>query len=221
MKNYFQKGITKSFTQLHPSLPSSFQPLPSSIHLHSAHFSLHPALCNTLNNIRTKISHAIGQFTQINWKIRTCPFWLKRGSQSMFEVLIPNQDLDFWNSDPKIHFWVNLGSKSQSCPFCLKIGTHAISKMLILILTLIFWNSNPKIYFWENLGQKSQSCVFCLKIGTHGISRMLILIPTLVFWIFNSKFLFGQIWAKIVKVVCFALKLAHVVSSGSGFLFWH
>ena len=54
-----------SSTQLHPSPPSSFQPPPSSIHLHPTHFSLHTALCNTLNVIRTKISHVIGQFPQI------------------------------------------------------------------------------------------------------------------------------------------------------------
>ena len=34
-------------------------------HLHPAHFSIHPALCNTLNVIRTKILHVIGQFPQI------------------------------------------------------------------------------------------------------------------------------------------------------------
>ena len=33
--------------------------------LHPAHFSLHPSLCNTVNVIRTKISHLIGQFPQI------------------------------------------------------------------------------------------------------------------------------------------------------------
>ena len=74
--NYYLKtGITKSCThfhsapststQLHPSPPSSFQPPPSSIHLHPTHFSLHEALCNTLNVIRTKISHVIGEFPQI------------------------------------------------------------------------------------------------------------------------------------------------------------
>ena len=40
-----------SSTQLHPPPSSSFQPPPNSIHLHPAHFSLHPALCNTLDNI--------------------------------------------------------------------------------------------------------------------------------------------------------------------------
>ena len=38
------KGITKPCTHLHPAPSSSFQ-------LHSAHFNLHPALCNILNNI--------------------------------------------------------------------------------------------------------------------------------------------------------------------------
>ena len=61
---------SRSSTQLHLPPPSSFQPPPMSIHLPAAHFSLHPALCNTLNNIWTKILHVIGQFPQIltkNW----------------------------------------------------------------------------------------------------------------------------------------------------------
>ena len=50
-------------------VPTSVHPhLPSSIHLHPAHFTLDPALCNTLNIIRTKISHLIGQFPQIHAK---------------------------------------------------------------------------------------------------------------------------------------------------------
>ena len=84
-----------------------------------------------------------------------------------------------------------------------------------------FWIQTPKIHFWANLAPKSQSWSFCLKIGTRGISRMLILIPKLVFWISKSKFPFGQIWTKKVKVVRFSLKLAHMVSSGSWFLFQH
>ena len=58
-------GITKPSTQLHPAPVSSFQRPPSSTHLHPAHFSLHPALCNTLNSIWTKILYVIGQFPQI------------------------------------------------------------------------------------------------------------------------------------------------------------
>ena len=177
-----------SSTQLHPPPLSSFQPPPSSLQ--------HPQQYSNQNITRDWVISP-----NLGWNIQSCPFCLKIDSQGMLEVLIPNPDLDFWNSDPKILFWANLGSKSQSCPFCLEIDTHGISRILILITTLIFWNSNPKIYFWANLGQKSQSCAFCLKIASHGISRMLILIPTIVFWIFNSKFLFGQIWTQKVKVV--------------------
>ena len=54
-----------SSTKLHPPPSSTFQPSTSSTHVHPAHFSLYPALCNTLNVIRTKILHIIGQFPQI------------------------------------------------------------------------------------------------------------------------------------------------------------
>ena len=86
---------------------------------------------------------------------------------------------------------------------------------------LDFWNSDSKIYFWTNLDRKSQSCPFFLKIGTNRILTMLILIPTLVFWISYPKSIFGQIWAKKVKIVCFAWKVVHMVSRACWFLFQH
>ena len=71
-------GITKPWTQLHsaPSTSTQLHPAPSTstqlhpappsfIHLHPAHFNLHLILCNTLNNIWTKILQVIGQFPQI------------------------------------------------------------------------------------------------------------------------------------------------------------
>ena len=197
-----------SSTQLHPPPPSSFQSPPSSLQ--------HPQQYLNQNIARNwAISPNLGQ------KIKSCPFWLKIGTHGILEVLIPNPDLDFWNSDPKIHFWANLGPKIQSCLFCLKIGAYSISRMLISNPDLDFWNFNPKVHLWANLDPKTQSCLFCLKIGTHGISRMLILIPTLLFWISNPNFLFGQIWAKKVKVVRFNWKLAHMISQGCWFLFQH
>ena len=54
-----------SSTQVHPSPLNSFQPPLGSIHLQPAHFSLQPVLCNTSNNISTKILHLIVQFPQI------------------------------------------------------------------------------------------------------------------------------------------------------------
>ena len=114
------------------------------------------------------------------------PFCLKIRKRSISRMLIPNPVLDFWNSDPKIYFWENLGPKIRSCPFYLKIGAHGISRMLILNPDLDFWNSDPKISFSANLGQKSQSCLFCLKVGIHGISRMLFLFQHLFSW-FRTK----------------------------------
>ena len=107
-----------NFIQLHPPPPSSFQPPPSSLQ--------HPQ-----QYLNQNIARNWAIFPNLGQKIKSCPFWLKIGTHGILEVLIPNPDLDFWNSDLKIHFWANLGPKIQCCPFCLKIGTHSISRMLI------------------------------------------------------------------------------------------
>ena len=83
---------------------------------------------------------------------------------------ISNPDLDFWNSDPKIHFWANLGRKSQSCPFFLKIGMHGILTMLILIPTLVFWISDPKSIFGKIWTKKVNVVQFGWKLA-HRVSR--------------------------------------------------
>ena len=85
----------------------------TSIHLHPAHFNLHPALCNTFNVVRTKISNNWAISPNLGPKIQSCPFWLKIGTQSISDVLIPNPDLDFWNSDPKIPFGQIWAKKSE------------------------------------------------------------------------------------------------------------
>ena len=191
--------LISTSTQFQPPPPTSFQSPPSSLQ--------HPQQWLNQNIARNwAISPNLGR------KIKSGPFWLNIGTHGIIEVLIPNPDLDFWNSDPKIYFWANVGPKIQSCPFCLKIGQFSISRILIPNPDLDFWNFDPKIHFWANLGPKIQSCPFCLKIGAHGISRMLILIRTLVFWISNPNFLFRQIWAKKSKIVRFYWKLVHMVS---------
>ena len=103
--------------QLDPPPPSSFEPPPSSLQ--------HPQ-----QSLNQKL-HVIGQFPP---KI----FWLKSSIHCILEMLIPNPDLDFWNSNSKIYFWTNLGPKIQSCLFCLKIGTNGMSRMLILIPALFY-----------------------------------------------------------------------------------
>ena len=86
-------------------------------------------------------------FGKFGWKKSKFYVLPKTGTNGILEELILHPDLDFHNSDTKIHFWANLGRKSQSCPFYLKICTKSISKMLILIPTLAFWISNLKSIF--------------------------------------------------------------------------
>ena len=106
-----------SFTHLHPPPRSSLQ---------------------LLQCRRTKISHVIGQFPQIQpGKFKVIHF----------DLLISNPDLDFWNSNPKIYFWANLDLDSQICLFCPKIGTHVVSRMVILIHAFVFSISNVKSIF--------------------------------------------------------------------------
>ena len=160
-------------------------------------------------------------------KIKSCPFRLKIGTHGILEVLIGNPDLDFWNSNPKIHFWANLGPEIPSCPFCLKIGTHSISKMLIPNPVIDFWNSVPKICFWEYIGPEN-SKLFVLSENWYtwnledadsywNISFLNFksefpfwgnfyanCMPTLVLWFSNFKVLFQQTWVKKFKVFCFA-----------------
>ena len=109
--------------------------------------------------------------------------------------------LSFWNSDPKIHFWANLGQKSQSCLFYLKIGTHVIiSRLLILVPTLVFWISKPKSIFgqiwtgklkvvqfgWKFAHRVSRQCWFLFR---HYFSQFPTLNPFLdKFGLKNSKF---------------------------------
>ena len=166
-------------TQFHSPPSSSFKPPPSSIHFHSAHFNLHPAPFTSRSSFNpplsflqhSKISHVIGQFPQyLGQKIQSCPFWLKIGTHSILEVLIPNPDLDFWNSNSKTHFYENLGRKSQSCLFCPKVITHGISRMLILILILVFWISYSKSSFGQIWAKKVNVVCFAWKL-VHMLSR--------------------------------------------------
>ena len=112
-------------------------------------------------------------------------------------MLIPNRDLDLWNSDFKILFLANQGPKTQSCPFCLKIGAHSISWMLIPNADLHFCYFEPKIPFWWNLDQKFQSCLRCLKIDPDIIWTLLRSNPGLDFWNSNRNWFLGNFRWKI------------------------
>ena len=60
------------------------------------------------------------------------------------EELIPNPELDFLNSDLKIHFWTNLGGKSIPCLF--------LFETLLLFLDILL------LYFTG--GSESTKCLY-------------------------------------------------------------
>ena len=103
-------------------------------------------------------------------KIQSCPFSLKIGAHSISRMLVSNPDLDFWNFDPKIHFWANSGRKSQRSPFCLKIGIHVIPTSLILVPTLAFGISKTKSIFGQIWTEKLKVVHFGRKLA-YRVSR--------------------------------------------------
>ena len=140
--NYHSKrGITKLCL-----LPSSFQPPPSSLQ--------HPQ-----QYLNQNIARNLAISTNLDRKIKSCPFWLKIGTNGI------------WNFDPKIHFWANLGRKSQSCSFfpenwhawhldnadswCTEYLKDADTESRLKFLK--FWSQNP---FLGKFGPRSQSCLF-------------------------------------------------------------
>ena len=96
-------GVAKPCTHLHPAPFTSthlYPPPPSSIHIHLAFY-------NTLNIIRTKISHVIGQFPQL-------------------QVMIPDTDLDILNFDLKFVFGQIWAKKVKIVGFTWQLS-HIIS----------------------------------------------------------------------------------------------
>ena len=144
MFTIFADEFFTGVTHLHPA-PSTSTPL----HLPPRSSLQHPQRYKNQNTARNwAISPNLGL------KIQSCLFSVKIGTHGILEVLNPNLDLDFWNSDPKIHFCVTLGRKSQSYLFCLKSGTRDILRMLILIPALVFWISNLKSIFGQIWSKK-------------------------------------------------------------------
>ena len=64
--------------------------------------------------LEPKYHMKLGNFPKFRWKIQICLFYLKINKHGILEVLIPNPHIDFWNFDPKIHFWANLVRKGKN-----------------------------------------------------------------------------------------------------------
>ena len=131
---------------------------PSSIHLYAAHLSLHPSLCNTINIIRTKISHVFGQFSKI-WANR------KNGAGGILVVLILNLDLNFWNSDPKIQYLGKFGPENSKLYVLPKNWRTWHLEDVDSYSNISFLNLQSYIHFWTNLGQKVKVVTFTWKLA--------------------------------------------------------
>ena len=122
---------------LHPSPPSSFQPPPSSLQ--------HPQQYSNQNIARNlAISPNLGR------KIQS-PFWPKSSAHAILEVLIPNPNLDFLNSNPKIHFLGKFGPKNSKLSVLSKKWHTWYLKNADSFFNISFLNFQPKNPFWAKL----------------------------------------------------------------------
>ena len=152
---------------------------PAHFNLRSAPLSLHPALYNTLNVIRTLILQVLGNFPKFrpkNLKLSMLTENLKKlgGADS-------KSGHSFFKFGPQNPIFGQIWAKKPKLSV-LPENWHTESLEDADSYSLIsFLNFLPEVYFGANLGRKSQSCLFCPKIGIWDILRMLILIATLLF----------------------------------------
>ena len=88
------------------------------------------------------------------------------GTGGILVALIPNLDLNLWNSDPKIQYLDKFGLKNSKLSVLPKNWYTWYLEDADSYSNTSFFNLQPQIYFWANLGQKSQSCSIYMKIGT-------------------------------------------------------
>ena len=159
-----------SSINLHPALPSS-------IELHSAHFSLHPAPSSSTSSLHHPQQY-FNQNIARNWaisanlgrKIKSCPFWLKISTRGIMKVFIPNPDLGFWNSDPKIHFWEILAQNFEVVRFFWKLVYIVSQGCWFLIQAYSFNILTPNSIFEQVWAQKFKVFCFVWKL-VHMVSQ--------------------------------------------------
>ena len=115
----------------------------------------------------------------------------------ILEVLILNPDLDFWNCDPKIHFWANLGPKIQS--FSENWYAQHL-KMLIPnpdVDFVKFWPQNP---FLGKFGPKKSRMSVLFENWDIWYLKHADSYPNISFLNFKSEFPFGKFGPKKSKL---------------------
>ena len=193
-------GFTKPCCQLHPAPSTSNQLISTSNQLHlSSRSSFQPpssSLQHPQQYSNQNIARNWAISPNLGWKFQTWPFWHEIHLHGILEVLIPSPDLDFWNADAKIQFWVNLGSKKTKL-FLLSGNWHTwYHKDADSYSRLVSWSSNPKIHFWANLDQKFKAVYFVYKVALTVFQGCWFLFQHQFSEFPTLKFIFGQIWAK-------------------------
>ena len=132
--------LISTSNQLHKSPPSSLQ---------------HPQ-----QYLNQNIAYNWATSSNLGWKTKSYPFWLKIGTHGILEVLIPNPTLDFWNSNPKIwalkfkvvcFVWKMVQIVSQVCGFWIR--------------TLIFEMPTPKPIIGQIFVEKVKVVRFSWKLA--------------------------------------------------------
>ena len=139
-------------TQLHPPPSSLFQPPP-----------------NSLNVIRTKILHVIGQFPKYRPKNPKLSILTENWHTWCLGDADSESGLRFLKFQPQNPFLGKFRPKKSKLSVCLKIGTHGISRMLIFIQALVFKISKPKSIFGQILAEKVKVVHFGWKLA-HRVS---------------------------------------------------
>ena len=144
---------------------------------------LHPPPSSSLQHPQQYLN----QNVVLNWaispnlgrKIKNCPFRLQIGTYGILEVLILNPDLDFWNSDSKIHFgqiwaqkfkivcfvWKLVYTVSQGCWFRIKTEIFEILNPKSIFEQIWVQKSKVVRFFWKLVHMVSQGCWFLFQIS--------------------------------------------------------
>ena len=129
-------------------------------------------------------------------KIKSCPFCLKNATHGIFEVLIPNPDLDFWNPDLKFCFRANLGQKRQNSSFYLKIDTVVSGRCWFQNYTEIFEIPISRFIFGQIWAERVKNFHFSWKLAYMVSWKKWFENKTLIFKIRVPKLIFGQFWTE-------------------------
>ena len=125
-------GIIKTSTQLHlaPSTTTQLNlPPPSFLHVHPPPLRSFQPLASFLLHLQRYNNQNIARNLAIFPKFRSKK---SHGTHGILEEQIRNPDLDFQNSDHKIHFRANLGRKIKVVCFAWKLANKVSRGSLFL-----------------------------------------------------------------------------------------